>query len=396
MAKLLLRCLFYLQFHNVMRYLSRKKATILTYHSFTDKKNHPGIENYKPTHLNVQAFRAQIAYLKKYYHIISLDQLVEHIINGASIPYNSVVITIDDGYQSNHKLAYPVLKKFRAPATIFLATNFVDKKDFLWVDRLLYALDKTKAKSLKIKINNEMLSFSLNDNASKMACDRKIRAKLKAMPQESVHKTIESIEASLGQKLSMGEDTPETYLPLEWPEILEMVQSGVVSIGSHTCNHVIVSRCNIEEMKKELLLSKQLIEERTGLSCRLFSYPNGNIGDFNHHTKTLLRKLGYSCGLITVTGMNQEESDIFELKRFDIATEDSIRFVMVVSGVVKLIGDVKSSVTDAKKLASSFVYDLRRKTNITDPEKNICILYLILSQMQEIADLQQVIDLPWV
>jgi len=342
----LLKCLFYLQVHRLIRYLHRKKIIILMYHGLTDKIVHEGIENYNGLHLNVEIFRLQIEYLKKYYNVISIDQLIERCVNNTTIPNNSVVITFDDGYKSNYTLAYPVLKKFNVPATISITTDFIENREFLWPDRTQYTINMTTVKSFKLNIDNETLSFDLHNNNSKMECLRKIRPKLLSMPQESVRKIVESLEHQLGKKLSIDKDIPEIFRPLNWNEILEMIKSGIISIGSHNCTHVVLTRCSPENVKKELLLSKQLIEEKTGSTCRLFCYPNGAVGDFDHNTKKLLKEFGYSCALTTVEGTNDERSDIFELKRSAVVINkgDLIEFAMILSGIVGFITGIKRSI----------------------------------------------------
>jgi len=73
-------------------------------------------------------FERQMQYLKnRKYNVISLDELVEGIKSGRAFAHNSVVITVDDGYQDNYTYAYPVLKKYGFPATIFLISNFIGR-----------------------------------------------------------------------------------------------------------------------------------------------------------------------------------------------------------------------------------------------------------------------------
>ena len=53
-------------------------------------------------------------------------------------PHNTVVITIDDGYQNNYTVAYPILRKYGFPATIFIITNVMDtKRSFFFRDGFL-------------------------------------------------------------------------------------------------------------------------------------------------------------------------------------------------------------------------------------------------------------------
>jgi peptidoglycan/xylan/chitin deacetylase (PgdA/CDA1 family) len=328
-----------------MRYFRRKKIAILMYHVFTGKRACGGIEDNEGLRLNFEKFRLQIQYLKKYYNIISLDKMVEHYTKGVKLPLNPVVITIDDGYKSSYTLAYPIIKEFGVPATIFLTTDFIDKKQMLWHDRIEYAIDMTKSSSFKLKIDKEMLFLDFQSiNSKKMYC-REIIARLKSMPQESMGEIIENLECGLGQKLSLDGDVPEIYQPLEWHEVLEMIESGMISIGSHTCAHVILTRCSPERARKELFLSKQVIQNKTGLSCRLFCYPNGGVGDFDYRTRKLLKELGYSCGLTAVEGMNDASSDVFELRRLSVdSREDLITFIMTLSGIFKVFSDTKESI----------------------------------------------------
>ena len=355
------RCFYYLQLHRFMRWVYRKKIIILAYHGFTDRKTDKDFG--QDLHLDAEKFRAQAEYLKKYYNVIPLGLLTEHYTSGAKIPDNSVVITIDDGYESSYKLAYPVLKQLAIPAAIFLTTDFIDKKKFLWNDRIEYAINMTKSDSLELKIDDGISSFRFDNSDSKKICCMKIITKLKLMSQESRDEIIESLERRLDQKLSIDKDTPEVYRPLEWDEVLEMVKSGTISIGCHTCSHVILTRSSPGNMEKELFLSKQLIEKKTGLSCRLFSYPNGEIADFDYRTKKLLRKLGYSCGLTTVAGMNDERSaDVFELKRLAVKNKgDLIVFIMTLSKVVKFLENIKQLISNIP---------IRRKAVTDHDERN--------------------------
>ena len=314
------------------------------YHGFTDKAEHEGIENYQGKHLNIGVFRSQLEYLKKYYNVISLNKAVEHYTKDIPIPDNSVVITIDDGYRSNYALAYPILKEYGAPATVFLTTDFVGKKEFLWADRVEYAINRTRADNLKLLIGDKRYSFNLSDNNLKIASERKIRSLLKSKDYKTRDRIIKKLEENLGQRLPQDRETPEEYRPLEWNEAAEMAGSGIISIGSHTQKHAILTRLKTEDAKEELSSSKKSVEEKTSMECMLFCYPNGEVGDFSDRTKTLLKESGYSCGLTNVAGMNDKRSDIFELKRYGMSSQvDSIEFAMLLAGVARLPGLIRQS-----------------------------------------------------
>lgn len=70
-------------------------------------------------------FEAQMQFLKDNdYRVIRLDQFVDFIELKAQLPDRAVVITADDGWKSFYEIAYPILKKYGYPSTLFVYTDF--------------------------------------------------------------------------------------------------------------------------------------------------------------------------------------------------------------------------------------------------------------------------------
>ncbi len=104
---------------------------ILMYHSVG--KNGTSLDGYDPK-LNVLpgAFAKQMKFLSDHgYKVIPLDEFAEKIKRGERIPRKTVAITFDDGVKNNFFYAYPALKRYNFPATIFVVTDFVGKEKFL-------------------------------------------------------------------------------------------------------------------------------------------------------------------------------------------------------------------------------------------------------------------------
>ena len=102
---------------------------IITYHSI-------GYQN-DALSVTPENLDRQLAYLKdNHYNVISLDALVEGIKSNKKFE-KTVVITFDDGRKDNYQYAYPVLKRYNFPVTIFLAANLINNKaDFLTWDEV--------------------------------------------------------------------------------------------------------------------------------------------------------------------------------------------------------------------------------------------------------------------
>lgn len=97
-------------------------AMILCYH-IVESPLDPRME------ISRDAFRQQMEYIEMTgYNVIPLKHLYEYVIGKrASLPPNSVVITIDDGWRSTYTEAYPELKKRGFPFTVFVYPNIIDK-----------------------------------------------------------------------------------------------------------------------------------------------------------------------------------------------------------------------------------------------------------------------------
>ncbi len=94
---------------------------ILSYHQFTARK-----QARSRLQLPVAAFRAQLRFLRDHgYQVLRLSELPEYLNGEREIPSRSVVITIDDGYRSVYEIAWPVLREFGYPATLFVYTDFI-------------------------------------------------------------------------------------------------------------------------------------------------------------------------------------------------------------------------------------------------------------------------------
>ncbi len=71
-------------------------------------------------------FERQMGYIKsRGYHVISLKDLVESVIQKKPFSPRTIVLTFDDGYRDNFTNAFPVLKKYNFPASIFLVSDWI-------------------------------------------------------------------------------------------------------------------------------------------------------------------------------------------------------------------------------------------------------------------------------
>jgi len=70
------------------------------------------------------------------YHVVSFDSLENFLERGAELPARSVIISFDDGWESQYLLAAPILEKYQFTATFFVIANYVGYRGFLSADEL--------------------------------------------------------------------------------------------------------------------------------------------------------------------------------------------------------------------------------------------------------------------
>ncbi len=113
-------------------------VSVLGYHDFTHNKK--ATEMLLPT----KAFRQQLQTIKdKGLRVISLKEFLDWKCGSATLPAHSVLITIDDGWRTVYTHAYPILKEFGYPFTLYLYDDFID----------------TGSRSLSSKMINEMIAY---------------------------------------------------------------------------------------------------------------------------------------------------------------------------------------------------------------------------------------------
>lgn len=96
------------------------KAAVLMYHDITEQPRAGKSE------MTSTLFKEQMELLKADgFHIISLNEYADFILNDGSVPDNAVLITFDDGYESFYKDAFPILKEYGYPAVNFIIVSTV-------------------------------------------------------------------------------------------------------------------------------------------------------------------------------------------------------------------------------------------------------------------------------
>lgn len=282
----------------------RGKLIILTYHSFSSEWPR-GLFNSLP----ISHFEKQILFLRNNFNLVSLQQGLDNIYHGryADRPY--LAITIDDGFQDNYKLAWPLIKHYNVPATIFLATDFIDTCRPPWPTQIIEILERTKSQVMETPYRAELKKLAVRGVIA-----RKLKRDWRPLPPS------ERFERLTELRRHLGVDEITSYAPLTWNQVHEM-RAGGVHFGSHTVFHSILTEVDHTVTDHELLESKMRIESELQEPCVLFAYPDGK---HNNFTEEKMRSYGYHVAVTQDYGFNQGSRSRLKVKRIEVPFNDPI------------------------------------------------------------------------
>jgi peptidoglycan/xylan/chitin deacetylase (PgdA/CDA1 family) len=291
----------------LLRTWPRQAIRILTYHRFD--------------RASAGLLAGHCEYLRRHYHPVSLAGAVEYVAGRRATPPRTVVITVDDGYEDFFTVAYPIFSAYRIPVSVFVVTDFLDRKCWLWWDRIVHAFIHTAASTVQVPFpQGQRFRFIFTSRQDRLdAAEVVIQAALKISNPERL-----AFLADLDRLLNveLPPEPPDEYAPLTWEQVRHMAATGI-AVGCHTKTHPILSQVSDpDDRRREILGSKARLEEELQEPVREFCYPNGGADDFDSEITEMVRLAGFESAVTTELGWNfAGRSDPFRLRRVLVETD---------------------------------------------------------------------------
>lgn len=314
----------------LLRSLNKKKLVVVMYHGVSKRNYDPPVW----TQLPADVFRRQVQYLKSHYKIVSLSEAIGSLSDSRNLPERSVLITFDDGLKNNHSVAFPILKEYGVPGTVFLTVEMVGTEELLWVDELYLLLRKGVQREL---VDPEGCSISSGILTKERVWDVYFNAveRLKRASDDVKKMYMEALRRQVGID---RREFLDDFGMLDWDQVREMKESGLVEFGVHTAYHRILTSLKEEDWAKEIKRPLDRLSMILGGEARAFCYPNGRPGvDFTEAHVRYLRECGYSCAFTTDPSLfDPIRGDAMRIGRIpagnDFTSQDSY-FRLAVSGL---------------------------------------------------------------
>ncbi len=225
-------------------------ARVLMFHGIGDEEH------------SSELLESKIQFLQEHFKIVSLDHMLAKVQADEKLD-KEVVLTFDDGLMNQALCAYPILKKYDAPATFYVCPGLIESGSWLWNHEARVRLHSlTSAERSKLAS-----TWGCNDNVEDMISWLKcLDVNRRTELEDTIHQKTPSFRPTTDQKIA--------YDMMSW-DSLKKLDESLITIGSHTTNHVITKGLNEEALDHEIVQSKALLEQRLGRSIKHFCYPNG-------------------------------------------------------------------------------------------------------------------------
>lgn len=198
-----------------------------------------------PKHITESRFREVLDTLDDVFACKDID--IDNLPTGTAI-------TFDDGYWNNYEVAWPILKEYGFPWTIFLTTGFIGTDRVIWTDKLRSLL---------------------------------------ADPPDDVYDIISRWHKGYSELPDFDSD-PMLSKFMSWPQVEIMNADPMVDFGAHTVNHVSLGDASIKTIQNEITLSLKRVEDELSdqPSTRLFAFPEGQASDISVNAEVTLEMEG--------------------------------------------------------------------------------------------------------
>jgi peptidoglycan/xylan/chitin deacetylase (PgdA/CDA1 family) len=258
-----------------MLYLARKwvqrhGAIVLTFHRVLSDSEVEQTASLPGMIVRSSTFAGLLKYASQTSEFVDLSRDPEWPSNGKL----KLAVTFDDGWSDNATAAYPSARQYRAPIAIFIVPEKTGTNLPFWPERTATTMDRPGTDG---------------PGRNAVFIERAIEA-LKELPATERELRIGQM-AGTSDALQAVASVDHT---MTWQQIQEL-HSGGVTFGSHTSTHEILTTIPAAQAEREIVSSRDLIQENLKVPCSLFSYPNG---DCSAQVRGLVAAAGYKFAFL--------------------------------------------------------------------------------------------------
>ena len=293
-----LNTLYFSGAYRALRPLMGGVGAILMLHHVRPSRS----DRFQPNHLlevTPRFFETVIRRLRRSkVDLISLDEMHRRLTTGDYPRRRFVCVTFDDGYRDNLKFAYPVLKKYEVPFTIYVATSFADRIGELW----WLALEAVIAQNdmIGMHLDGRDRWFECHSVADKRQVYDHIYGWLRQrLTEEELRQIVRDL--CVRHRVDMAAFCAD--LCMGWDELATLAADPLVTFGAHTVNHPILTKLDDKAARAEMASSRDVIAAALGTRPAHLAYPVGDHSAAGPREFRMAEELGFKTAVTTRPGV---------------------------------------------------------------------------------------------
>ena len=240
-------------------------AVILMYHSIAEDENARFVE--PRMRMSPVMFERQMRFLASNRRVVPLSQMVRDISNGISPVPGTVCITFDDGYLDNLTVAAPILERYNLPATLYLATGYVERAEAQWADVLQWLFCFRTSDRLSVP-SAGLQSSDLGTSAHRDSALSTLHKKLLGCSREERSRLLEEIRSQLLPRVE------HPRLTMGWDDVRELRRRyPSFEIGGHTRDHIDLSGHGADVVRTQIAECANDLRRELSIEAGHFSFP---------------------------------------------------------------------------------------------------------------------------
>lgn len=297
--------------------MSPPLLTIVAYHYVRDlaRSRYPAIKG-----LNLEDFKEQLAYLRKYYYLAGVAEVLAALAGETDLPANTAWLTFDDGYLDHFTEVFPLLSEYKIEGLFFPVAQAVKEGRVLDVNKIHFVLAASPGPGPILQTLEELLAearetyqlaswvWYWEHYAGTCRFDPPEVVFIKEMLQKVLPQPLRAqVVDRLFQKFVTRDEAAfagELYMNLEQ---LRLMQAGGMYIGGHGYDHVWLDTLPPDRQQEEAARTREFLGEVGAPQERwIFSYPYGAVNDT---LVIILQEHGCSAGLTVEMGVANLKRD---------------------------------------------------------------------------------------
>ncbi len=206
--------------------------------------------------------------------------------------------TVDDGYRDFLKFGVPVFESEAVPFALYIATGLIDGTGILWWRGLERVLQ-----------DNEYVEFDGLSGKSAFACETVAQMRnafchlehhlVDVIPEDEVGDTIRA----WCEKYDIDVDTLTSEAVVDWPELVELSNNALCTIGAHGVDHLALAKLDERTMRAELNRGVETLERKLGRKPEHLAYPFGQRQAAVEREFVAASEFGFKTAVTTRPGM---------------------------------------------------------------------------------------------